>query len=100
PFGKMGEVKSASIDIQGSGGTYTLTVDGGKIMTLTTEPYLGLDKSKPTRYSNINSVMHPSVLQARTVACTFHDGDKTFELKGSNAYYNPALKVHGDLGGG
>ena len=66
----------------------------------TTEPFFGLNKSKPITYLNINSVMHPTVMRAKTVVCTFHDGDKTFELKGSNAYYNPAMKVHGVLGGG
>lgn len=99
-WGKMGDVKSAPIAIHGSAGRYTLTVSGGKIMSLKTEPYLGLDKSKPIVYSNINSVLHPSVMQAKTTTCTYHDGDKSFELKGSNAYYNPALRVHGVLAGG
>ena len=99
-WGKMGDVKTAPIELNGSGGKYTLTVDDGKIMSLTTEPFFGLDKTKPITYSNINSVVHPQVMQAKTLVCTFHDGDKKFEIKGSNAYYNPAMKVHGVLGGG
>ena len=55
-WGKMGPVKTAPIAITGGKGKYTLKVDGGKIMTLTTQPYVGLDKSKPIVYSNINSV--------------------------------------------
>jgi hypothetical protein len=96
-WGKMGPVKAAHIGIQGSGGTYKLTVDGGSIMSLKTGPYPGLDKSRPITYSNINSVMHPVVMQAKTITCDFHDGDKTFNLKDSNAYYNPAIRVKGKL---
>lgn len=99
-WGKMGPVKQAAIAIEGSRGKYTVSVDRGSIMTFTTEPFPGLDKTKPITYSNINSVLHPSVMQAKTMTCTFHDGDKSFELKDSNAYYNPALRVHGVLGGG
>jgi hypothetical protein len=99
-WGKMGPVKDASIAIHGSGGTYTLSVNGGRTMSLTTKPFFGLDKTKPITYSNINSVMHPKVMQAKTVSCTFHDGDKAFHIKGTNAYYNPALKVNGALGAG
>lgn len=99
-WGKMGPVKSAPIEIVASHGKFTLTIDGGRIMKLTTEPFLGLDKSKPITYSNINSVLHPEVMQAKTVHCTFHDGGKTFTLADSNAYYNPSLRVDGVLAGG
>ena len=96
-WGKMAAVKTAPIEITGSQGSYTLTVDGGRVMSLKTAPFPGLDKGKPITYSNINSVMHPVVMQAKTVSCTYRDGDKTFTLKDSNAYYNPALKANGVL---
>jgi len=94
----MGPVKNAPIAITGSGGTYTLSVDGGSVMSLKTVPFPGLDKGKPITYSNINSVMHPVVMQAKTASCSYHDGDKTFTLKDSNAYYNASLRANGVLG--
>ncbi len=97
-WGKMGAVKDAKIDITGSAGKYTMMVDGGKIMALTTSPVNGLNKKKPMTYSNINSVLHPVVMQAKTVKCAYHDGDKKFDLKGTNAYYNPTIKANGKLG--
>ncbi len=39
--------------------------------------------------------MPPVVMQAKTVTCTFHDGGKTFSLKGSNAYNNASMRVNG-----
>ena len=99
-WGKMGDVKTAAIALAGSHGKYTLTVDCGTTMSPTTEPFFGLDKSKPMTYSNIHSVLHPTVIQAKTVSCKFHDGDKTFSIKGTNAYYNSAIKTQGVLGAG
>lgn len=96
-WGKMGPVRVVPISIKGAKGTYALTVDGGRIMSLKTAPFSGLDPAKPITYSNINSLMHPVVMQAKTTACTFHDGERTFTLKGTNAYYNAKLKVNGVL---
>lgn len=94
-WGKMGDVKSSKISIVGSSGKYVLTV--GKIMSLKTEPTIGGDKKSPITYSNINSPMHPIVMQGNTILCTFNDEGHKFEIRGRNAYFNPSIKVKGSL---
>lgn len=96
-WGKMEAVKAASIQLSASNGNLSMKINGGAICTLIAKPVLGLDKKNPIKISNINSVLHPEVWQATVVSCTFNDGDHQFEIKGSNAYYNPVLKVSGTL---
>lgn len=96
-WGKYGGAKAAKISISGNAGKYTLAVDGGKVMKLTTSPVMGIDQKSPIMLSNINSVLHPTVMQGKVVACTFNDAGHSFELKGSNAYFNGKLAVNGAL---
>lgn len=96
-WGKMGDVKSAKISITGSKGNYILNVNNGAVMTLKTEPTLGGNKMTPITYSNINSVLHPTVMQANAVSCTFNDEGHKFEIHGRNGYFNSSLKVNGKL---
>jgi hypothetical protein len=96
-WGKMLPPAAAKVSITGSGGRYTLTVNGGSIMKLTTEPVLGLDKKSPITISNINSVLHPIVKQGRVVKCSYSDDGKSFEIEGTNAYFNSSLSINGSL---
>lgn len=96
-WGTMLKSEAAKIAITGKAGKYTVTVNGGSVMKLTTEPAIGLDKKGPIQISNINSVLHPTVMQGKTVLCTFNDDGKSFEVKGTNAYFNPMLNVDGAL---
>jgi hypothetical protein len=94
-FGKVEAIKDARIALKGSEGSYTLSVDGGKIMTLTTKPVLGGDKKTPLVYSNINNPLSSTVMQAKTVSGRFKDGPRSFTLKDSNSYFNPDVKSSG-----
>ncbi len=96
-FGKVEGVKKASINVTGKDGRYTLAVDGGNIMQLTTEPVLGLDKKTPMTYSNVLNPVSPTVKQAKTIKGSFHDGDRSFTLEGSNAYFNPSAHGSGSV---
>lgn len=96
-FGKIEATKDAKIAIGGAGGKYTTTVDGGKVFKLTTEPVLGGDKKTPLVYSNINDPLHSTVMQGKTISCTFKDGNRSFTIKGTNSYFNPGFKSSGNI---
>lgn len=96
-FGKIEEVKSAKIELTGSGGKYTLNVDGGKIMALTTEPVLGADKKTPFTQSNTMIPVSPTIMQAKTLKGSFNDGGHSFTLANSNSYFNANAKNSGKI---
>ncbi|MBI4558798.1 MAG: DUF1326 domain-containing protein [Candidatus Hydrogenedentes bacterium] len=96
-FGKIDAVRDARISISNQANKYTLTVDDGKILRLTTEPILGGDNRTPLVYSNIHNPLHPSVMQGKTVSCTYQDGDRSFKLEGSNAYFQDRLRSRGTV---
>jgi len=97
PFGKIEEVKKAKVDLRGSAGKYTLTVDGGKIMTATTEPVLGADKKTPFSLTNTLIPVSPTLMQGRTVKGSFNDGGHSFTLADSNSYFNHTAHNSGTL---
>jgi hypothetical protein len=56
-------VHDAKIDINGKDGAYTVKVDGGKIMTCTTEPVLGGDNKTPITHTNTKDALNPTMYQ-------------------------------------
>jgi len=96
-FGKIEDVKDAKVDVEGKDGKYTLKVDGGAIMSLTTEPVLGGDGKTPLVYSNIHDTLHPTIKQGKTVGGSYSDGGHTFQLKDSNAYFQDGFNTKGKL---
>jgi hypothetical protein len=96
-WGKVEASKDARIEIAGADGNYTVKVDDGKIMELKTEPVLGGDKKTPVKISNTKSALNPVFLQGRTVNCKFEDGNRSFQLKDSNSFFNNKLKAKGEL---
>lgn len=97
-FGPIREVKPATIEVSGAAGRYTVTVDGGKIMTFVTEPVLGGDGKTPVGYTNIKNAVNPAVYQGRVVSATYTDGDKKLTVnKGRNSHFNPGLKSRGKI---
>jgi hypothetical protein len=96
-FGKVEGVKSAKIELTGADGKYTLRVDGGKIMSLATEPVLGADSKTPFSYHNTLMPLSPTILQAKTIAGSYNDGTNSFRLANSNSYFNPHAKGSGEL---
>jgi hypothetical protein len=97
-FGPIKEVKAAKIEISGADGKYTVTVDGGRIMKLETEPVLGGDGKTPIGYTNIKNAVNPTVYQGTCVSATYSDGDKKVTVeKGRNSHFNPKLKSSGKI---
>jgi hypothetical protein len=97
-FGPCKGVHDAKVEITGKDGAYTAKVDGGKIMTLVTEPMLGGDKKTPVVHSNTMDALNPTMYQAAVVSCTYADGEKKITLeKGRNSYFNQKMKSSGKL---
>jgi len=96
-WGTMEASKAAKIDIMGKDGKYTVKVDDGKIFALETEPVLGGDGKTPVTHTNTKSKLSPIFKQAKTMSCTFQDGERKFELKSSNSYFNDKVKSEGML---
>jgi hypothetical protein len=96
-FGKIETVKDAKVDFAGTGGKYTVQVDGGNTMKFVTEPVLGGDGKTPISHSNTKSSLNPTVMQGRTVSASYKDGERSLTLEGSNSYFNPKMKSSGKL---
>ena len=97
PFGKIEAVKTAKVDLTGGDGKYTLNVDGGKIMALTTEPVLGADKKTPFTQGNTMIPVSPTLMQGKTLKGSYNDGGHSFTLANSNSYFNPNAKNSGKI---
>ena len=96
-WGKIESVKNAKITIDGKDGAYVVAVDGGKIMSLQTEPVLGGDKKTPLVHSNVENALNPTQFQGRTLKGTYHDGKRSFTLENSNAYFNGKMRSKGEI---
>lgn len=97
-FGPVKGVHEAKIEIAGKDGNYTLKVDGGKVMSCTTEPVLGGDKKTPIVHSNTHDVVNRTMYQGVCTSCSYVDGDMKITLdKGRNSYFNPQMKASGKV---
>lgn len=96
-WGKLAPMQHGKIMISVVRGKGMLSVNDGKVMSLTTAPILGGDKKTAMKFSNINSVLHPIVMQGKVVKGNYNDLGHEFELKGSNAYFNPTVIAKGKL---
>lgn len=96
-YGKIEKTDSAKIEFSGKDGNYTVKVDGGKILQLTTEPILGGDNKTPITHTNTKSKLTSIFMQGRVVSAAFSDGERKFELKGSNSYFNTNMQCEGSF---
>jgi hypothetical protein len=98
-MGKVEAVKDARIEFSGKDGSHTVKVDDGKIAQLTTKVILGADEKNPLSHVNLKTPLNlnPTLYQARTLSGSFRDGDRSFELKDSNSYFNSQMKASGEL---
>jgi len=96
-YGKVESVKKAGVQVSGKDGHYTLKVDGGKIMDLTTDPVLGLDKKTPIVHGNLFNPLSPTVFQGKIVKGSYSDGERSFKLEGTNVYFNGHAKAAGKV---
>jgi hypothetical protein len=96
-YGKIESVKNASIDFSGKEGRYKLSVEGGRVVEMTTEPVFGVDEKTPIVLSNVPTAFGSTVMQARTIRGNFRDGDRRFNLENSNATFNDRVNSQGKL---
>lgn len=97
-WGKLEAVKDATVDISGTDGKYTVTVNGGKIMRYETEVVLGADKKTAITHTNVKNTLNTTVKQGLSVSATFRDDNRKFELKkGRNAYFNDVMNSAGEI---
>lgn len=95
--GKIEAINNAKIDLSEKDNNFIVKVDDGKVMQLTTQPILGGDKTTPITYTNTSSKLTPVFMQARVISCNFSDGERQFELKGSNSFFNTNMKSKGSF---
>jgi hypothetical protein len=97
-FGKVEAVKTAKVEVTGTGGKYTVSVDGGKTMKFVTEPILGGDKRTPIGHTNVQNPIVSTVYQGKAVSGTYEDGERKIELSaGNNSYFNSRVRKTGSL---
>lgn len=96
-WGELKFVKDADISITRDKGIYTMKVDGGKVMTLVTQPVLGLDTNKPIVINNVRNPLYSTVMLGTTAKCQYNDGERSFDFKGTNAYFNGNVTAKGKI---
>ena len=96
-FGKVEFVKPAHIAVSGSNGNYTYSVNGGTIMKASTRMIRGGDGRTPIMHTNLPDPLNDRFSQAKTVSGRYSDAGRSFQLKGSNSYFNDRLDKTGKL---
>ncbi len=96
-FGKIEAVTNAKIDISDKDGRYTVKVNDGRILHLTTEPILGGDNKTPIMHSNTSNKLNSVFMQGKTIAASYSDNGRKFELSGTNSYFNPQMNSEGSI---
>jgi hypothetical protein len=99
PWGTMEAIKDAKIDIAGTYGAYTVTVDGGKIMKYTSAPVLGGDGKTALSIGNVLNPLTSVFLQGKSTEPTvYRDDSRSIELsEGRNAFFNDKMMTSGQL---
>ena len=95
----MESIKDAKVDIAGTYGAYTVSVDGGATMKYVMQPMLGGDGKTAVAHTNTFDPISPVFLQGKsTEDLTYQDGERAINLsKGRNAYFNDKLNTSGQL---
>ncbi|MDG6006521.1 MAG: DUF1326 domain-containing protein [Candidatus Brocadia sp.] len=94
-YGKIGKADNAKIEFSGKDGNFIVKVDDGKILQLTTEPVLGGDNKTPIIHTNTKCKLSPVLMQGRVISGNYSDGERKFELKGGNSYFNTHMLCEG-----
>ncbi|MGW8180041.1 MAG: DUF1326 domain-containing protein [bacterium] len=87
-YGSIESMRDADIDFSGNNGTYSLKVDGGKVMDRNTRPVYGADGKSAVAYTNYPDPLFHTIMQAKVVSGRYTDGGHEFTLEGTNSFYN------------
>lgn len=96
-WGKIESVAPAKVAISGSAGNYIVVVNGGKTMRLKTVPVMGADKTTPLTHANVNDPLNHTLMQGKTVSCTYRDGRRSMSLSGTNSFFNSHMNSQGKI---
>ncbi len=86
----------AKIDVTNNAHEMSFTINGGSTGAMSVKPILGGDGKTGVAYDNLKSPMHSKLWQGETVNATFSDVH-SFTLQGTNAYYNLACTMKGQI---
>ena len=98
-FGNVDSVRDARINVEGANGSYTATIDGGNVLSMTVEPVKGADQSHPVKMENTANRLSPTLYQAKILNGSYSDSGKKINFNGVNGFYNDDLNTKGSLGG-
>ncbi len=96
-YGTVKVVQDAVIELSGSNGNFTLTVNGGDVINLKTQPVLGADGKTAVTYTNYPDPLFQTIMQGRVVSGSYDEGKHHFTLKGSNSFFNQDWSVSGRI---
>jgi len=96
-YGEVESINDAKIDLSGSDGNYTLTVNDGEVLTLKTQPVLGADGKTAVTYTNYPDPLFHTIMQGKVVSASYHDDKHDFTLKDSNSFFNQDWSASGKI---
>jgi hypothetical protein len=90
-WGKPESIQWAPIQVVSRNAYYVAQIADGRVLDLQTEP------ATPalTHKGIFNSKLHPEIMQASTLKCTFRDGARKLSFAQSNAFFHPSVKAMG-----
>ena len=92
-YGVVESIRNAEIELSGKNGSYSLKVDGGKVIDLKTEPVLGANGKTAVTYMNYPDPLFETIMQARVISGNYNDGSHRFTLEGTNSFFNQNWKT-------
>lgn len=96
-YGPVRWVRQQHIDVYGKGGDFLVSVDNGRVLQLETEPTLGGDGRTPLVYSNTRDPLNPTLCQGRALKGNYNDGEDSFWMERTNAYFNENMLAGGKI---
>jgi hypothetical protein len=96
-YGPVRWAQPGKVDFVGQGGDYLVTVNDGHVMQMMTEPVIGGDGRTPILHSNTRDRLNPTLCQGKVSKAHYDDGEETFSLEGSNAYFDETMLAAGRM---
>jgi hypothetical protein len=95
-WGKLEEVRFASVRLNGGGSVHSLLVDKGQTAAIEMRSVLGGDGKTAVAHTNLTSPLHSSLMQGATTSAHV-GGAHAFKLTGSNGFFNDRCVMNGSL---
>jgi len=96
-YGIVESIQNAEIELFGSNGSYSLRVDGGKIIDMKTQPVIGANGKTAVTYTNYPDPLFQTIMQAKVISGNYNDDNRHFTLEGTNSFFNQEWSVSGKI---